>query len=186
MTPLLVTTFGESSFARCKTWSEVRYFARERTDRREPLDRFHVVIENLRRGVEHELDAPILRVKIGDEHFDDDRRIHLADGADGAREMFRAAIFQIIARDRGDDDVLELHPPNGFRDALRFVFLERERFRGRDRAKAAGAGAAFARDHHSRGALAPAFPAVRALRALADGVQAQVGDERLGGKEDGI
>ncbi len=31
MTPLLVTIFGESSFALRSTSSEVRYFARERT-----------------------------------------------------------------------------------------------------------------------------------------------------------
>ena len=101
---------------------------RARTHRgREPLDRLEVVIENLGRGVEHELDAPILRVKIGHEHFDDDRWIHLADSANGARKMFRAAVLQIIARDGGNDDVLELEPSDGFGDALRFVFFERER-----------------------------------------------------------
>ncbi len=100
--------------------------------------------------------------------------------------MFRAAILQIVARDGGNDDVFELQSSHGFGDALRFVFLERERFRGADRAKAAGPGAAFARDHHRRGALAPAFPAIRALRAFADGVQPQIGDERLGRKEDRI
>ncbi len=67
-----MTTSGESSLARRKTWSEVRYFARERTDGREAFHGLEVVIENLRRSVEHELDAPILRVEIGHEHFDDD------------------------------------------------------------------------------------------------------------------
>ena len=59
-------------------------------------------------------------------------------------------------------------------------------FAVRDRAKSAGARATFARDHHRRGALAPAFPAIRTLRAFADGVQAQIGDERLGRKENRI
>src|SRR5207249_8944955 len=38
----------------------------------EAFHRFHVVIINVRAGVEHDLDAPILRVEIGNEHFDDD------------------------------------------------------------------------------------------------------------------
>ena len=43
--------------------------------------------------------------------------------------MFGAAVFQVIARDRGDHDVLQPHPPDGFGDPLRLIFLERERFR---------------------------------------------------------
>ena len=168
----MVTIVRRQLFRALQNLERGAVFRARTHDRREPLDRLHVVIKNLRRGIEHDLDAPILRVKIGHEHFDDDRRIHLADRANRAREMIRAAIFQIVARDRGDDDMFQLHPPHRFGDALRFVFLEGERLRGRDRAKSAGARAAFARDHHRRGALAPAFPAVRALRALANGVQA--------------
>ena len=100
--------------------------------------------------------------------------------------MIRAAVLQIVARDGGDDDMLQFHPAHGFGHALRFVFFQRERFGGRDRAKSAGARAAIARDHHGRGPLAPAFPAVRALRAFANGVQPQIGDERLGRKENRI
>ena len=104
----------------------------------------------------------------------------------GAREMFSAAVFQIIACNRGDDDVLQFQPPDGFGDSLRFIFLEREWLCRAHRAKSAGAGAAFARDHHGRGALAPAFPAIWALRAFANGMQTQIGNERLGRKEDGV
>ena len=82
--------------------------------------------------------------------------------------------------------MLQSHSPDGFGDPLRLVFLERERLRGLHRAKSAGARAALARDHHGRGALAPAFPAIRALRAFANGVQTQIGNERLGRKEDRI
>ena len=100
--------------------------------------------------------------------------------------MIRAAVFQIVARHRGDDDVFQFHPAHRFGDALRFVLFQRKRFRGGHRAKTAGARATIARDHHRRGALAPAFPAIRALRAFANGVQSQIGDERFGGKENGI
>ena len=105
---------------------------------------------------------------------------------DGPSEMIRAAVLQIVARDRGDDDVFQFHPAHRFGDALRFVFFQRKRFRRCDRAKSAGARAAIARDHHRRGALAPAFPAIRALRAFANGVQPQIGNQRFRGKENRI
>ena len=112
--------------------------------------------------------------------------VHLAHGLDGACEMIRAAVFQVVARHGRNDDMLELHPPHRFGHALRFVFLQGERLRGADRAKAARARATIARDHDRGCALAPAFPAVRALRALADRVQAQIRNERLGGEENRI
>ena len=34
--------------------------------------------------------------------------IHCPNGANRPREMFGATILQIVARDRGDDDVLEI------------------------------------------------------------------------------
>ena len=82
--------------------------------------------------------------------------------------------------------MLQSHAPDRFRDALGFILFQRKRLRGADRAKAAGTRATFARDHHGRGALAPAFPAVRALRALADGVQPQIGNQRFGRKENRV
>jgi hypothetical protein len=36
---------------------------------RQTLNRFQVVIVNVRPGIEHDFDAPILGVKIGHEHF---------------------------------------------------------------------------------------------------------------------
>src|SRR5207247_6905987 len=65
-------------------------------------------------------------------------------------------------------------------DALRFVVFKREWFCRRYCAKSAGAGATIPSDHERRRALAPAFPSVWTLRALADGVQAQIGNERFG------
>ena len=41
-------------------------------------------------------------------------------------------------------------------------------------------------DHHGGGAPAPALPAVRALGTLADRMEAEIGDHRLGGEENGI
>ena len=91
--------------------------------------------------------------------------------------------LQIVARDGRDHDVLEPHPAHGFGDALRLVVFQREGFGRGHRAKPAGARAAVARDHERGRALAPAFPAVGALGGFADGVQPQVGHERLGREE---
>lgn len=144
------------------------------------------MIKDVGAGVEHDLDTPVLRVEIGDEHFDDDRRIHLADCVDRPCKMVRAAVFEIIARHCGDDHVFQTHSAHRFRDTLRLVFFQRKRLRGADCAEPTGASAAFAGDHHGCSALAPAFPAVGALRALANGVEAQVGNESLGGEENRI
>ena len=186
MTPLLVTTLGESSFALRKTSSEVRYFARERTSRRQPFDRFHVVIENVGRGVEHDLDAPFLRVEVGNQHLDDDRGIHRANRFDRSSKMIRAAIFQIVPRDRGNDHMLQTHPAHGLGDALRFVLFQGERFGG------VTAQNPQARVQRSPAIIIVAVPWLQHSQrfghcALSQTVcKTQVRDERLGGKENRI
>ena len=93
-------------------------------------------------------------------------------------DAFPVEFGEIIARHRGDDDVLQLHSPRGFGDALRLVHFEREGFGRTYRAKTTGARAAIPRNHERRRALAPAFPVVRTLRALADRVQLQFVQQR--------
>ena len=144
------------------------------------------MIEDVGRGIEDDLDAPFLGVEVGNQDLDDDRGIHGANRFDRAGKMIRATIFQIISGDGGNDDVLQTHPAHGLGDALRFIFFQRKRPGGGHCAKSTGPGAALTRDHHRRGALAPTFPAVRALRAFADGVQPQVRDEGFRGKENRI
>ena len=95
-------------------------------------------------------------------------------------EVIRAAIPEIVTSDRRDHDMFQIHPAHRCGDPLRFVFFESKWFRRRHSAKPARARATVASDHESRGALAPAFPSVRTLRALANRVQPQIGNERLG------
>jgi len=93
--------------------------------------------------------------------------------------MISAAVVQIVARYRGDHDMFQVHPAHRFGHALRLVF-----FRAKGFAVVTGqnpqARATVARDHESGRALTPAFPSVRALRALANGVQSQIGNQRFG------
>ena len=100
--------------------------------------------------------------------------------------MIRPAIGEIIARHGGDDDMLEPEALHPLSHTLGFILLERERFRRIHRAKTAGSGATVSSNHESGRAAAPALPAVRALRAFADCVEAQIGDQALGRKKDGV
>src|SRR5712692_1679403 len=100
--------------------------------------------------------------------------------------MIRAAVFQIVARDGGDHDMLQLHPYHRFGHALRFVVFQSERFRRCHCAKSACPRATIARDHERGGALAPAFPAVGALRAFTNRMQPQIGNQRFSRKEDRV
>ena len=58
-------------------------------ERGEAFDGFEVVVEDVRAGVHHQLQCPVAVVEIGDEDFDDDVWIYLADGLDCFAEMLR-------------------------------------------------------------------------------------------------
>jgi len=178
---------AERKFFRASEHLQRRPILRPRAHhRREPLYRLHIVIVNVGTGIEHSLNAGIIGMKIRDEHFDDNGRIHFLDRSDHAGEMMGAAVFQIIASDGRDHDMFQFHSHDRFGHALRLVFLQGKRFRGCHRAKSTRACATVPRDHERGCALAPAFPAVRALRAFADGVQSQIGNERFGREENRI
>lgn len=152
-------------------------------ERGEAFDGFEVVVEDVGAGVHDELEGPVAVVEIGDEDFDDDAGIDLADGADGFAEMLGSTVFKVVAGDGGDNDVLEVHAAGGFGDAGWFIGFEGVRSGGFYGAEAAGAGALVTGDHESGGALAPAFPTVGALGLLADGHQLEICDQGFGGPE---
>ena len=85
-------------------------------ERGEALDRFEVVVEDVRASVHDHLERPVAVVEIGDEHLDDDLGIHLADGADRFPEMLGAAIAEIVTGDGGDDDMAQVHAAGGLGD----------------------------------------------------------------------
>ena len=80
---------------------------------------------------------------------------------------------EVVAIDRRDDDVRELHRVNRARDIGRLVRIRRLRRAVHDVAVAARARARVAEDHERRGAMMPALADVRAVRFLADRVQAE-------------
>src|SRR5205814_1405981 len=83
----------------------------------------------------------------------------------------RAAVWQIVAVDRGNHDVVKVERANRVGDAGRFAGIDRPGTSVRHRAIRARARAAVAADHEGRGAAVPALADVRALRLLAPGVR---------------
>ena len=98
--------------------------------------------------------------------------------ADRRREVRRAAVRQVVAVDRRDDDVLEAHARGGLREPERLERVGRPvGLAGVDVAVPAGAGARVAEDLERRRAAPPALGDVRAAGLLADRVQAGAVDE---------
>ena len=110
--------------------------------------------------------------KSGVEHLDARLRQLGLDRPDRRREVAGAAVGDVVAVDRGDDDVLELHLRRSLADAERLECVGRIlRLAGVDVAVAAGAGARVAENLEGRRAAPPALGDVRAAGLLADGVQ---------------
>jgi len=100
--------------------------------------------------------------------------------------VIRPAVGHIVAGDGSDDNVFEVETFDALSDSLRFVGLEREGLGGIDGAKPTSARAPVAGNHERRRSAAPAFPSVGALGALANGVEAEIGNEIFSGKKDGV
>ena len=101
-------------------------------------------------------------------------------GADGRRVVGGALVLEVVAVDRGDDDVLELHLRGRVREAQRLERVRRVlRPAGVHVAVAACARAGVAEDLEGGGAAPPALGDVRAASLFADRVQVLAVDELL-------
>ena len=101
-------------------------------------------------------------------------RVHRADGGG---PVGGAAVGEVVAIHRGDDDVLEPELGDGAADALRLLAVLPRRLAVGDRAVAAVPRAHVAQDHEGGGGVLPALADVRAVRLLAHGVQVEVAHE---------
>ena len=136
-------------------------------------DGLDVVVEDLGAGGEDGVERFLLDAEeVGCQHLDARlRQLHL-DRADRRREVARTAVGNVVAVDRGDDDVLQLHLGRRLADPQRLERVGRVlRLAGVDVAVAAGTCARLAEDLERRGAAAPALRDVRAASLLADGVE---------------
>src|SRR2546425_5731324 len=97
--------------------------------------------------------------------------------------MVGAAIGKVVAGNGGNDDMPETQATSGLGHAIRFVGFQCVRSGRGDCAKAARAGAAVASNHEGGGALAPAFPMVRAAGALTNSVELEFVQQRARARE---
>ncbi len=110
--------------------------------------------------------------KIRGQRLDRGLRHARMDRAHAGRVMRGAAVGEVVAVDRGQHHVFEIHQRDRIGDVARFGMIEPAlRIAGADRAEPARARAHLAHQHQGRGAAAPAFADVRAFRFGADRVQ---------------
>ncbi len=137
----------------------------------EALHGLHVVVENVGLGVEDDVQVLGLALKVRRENFHSGVRALVMNGAHGGCPDAGAAVRQVVAGHRGNDDMLEVHLPDAVRDAGWLAEIGFGRATGGNVAEGAGAGAHIAEDHDGCGAAAPALAHIWALGGLAHGVQ---------------
>src|ERR1019366_933839 len=106
-----------------------------------------VVVQDVGPGVEHDLQAVLAALEVGDEHFDRAVRLAAADFADGFGKAPGAAEVVVIAIDAGDDGELESQPGDRLRDAARLVKVDSFGASLGHGAEAAAPGAEVAEQH---------------------------------------
>lgn len=90
----------------------------------ETLDGLDVVIKDIWRRIQDDIDVRGVALKIRCKDFDRSLGIAMADGADSGGPDARAAVVQFVARDARDDAVLEVHLRDGVSDASWFPEVE--------------------------------------------------------------
>src|SRR5262245_9016105 len=138
------------------------------------------MVEDVDRRRGNDLDGAEVALEVGDEHFDPAVGEAAPDRTGGRHEVCRPAVGEIISIDRGDDDVPETEPCDGFGDAHRLREVDRERLPVGDRAERAVPGARVPQEHESRGLMAPTLTDIRAARLLTDRMQAELLHRRHG------
>ena len=126
MMPDLVNIVGSSSFTCCKQPDRMEIARAGPHGEIVRRHGFEIVVEHVGPRRDHFFERAVLAQEIRRQHFDRRRRAARADGADGLREMLGAAVIEIVAIDRGDDDMRQAELGRRFRDMLR---LDRDRAR---------------------------------------------------------
>ena len=146
----------------------------------EAFDRLDIVVEHVHTRVDdgpHRLEVSL---EIRDEGLDEQVGTAGLDLPHRLCEVSRASVGQVVAIDRREHDVGEVHFGEGDRHFRRFVQVEDSmRIARFHRAEMAAAGAGVPHQHDRRGPSAPTFPDVGAMGLLAHSVQVQGAEEAL-------
>ena len=135
------------------------------------LHGFHVVRYHFLPGGDHAFQCFPIGFGIGNQGFDGGSRRGLFDQTNGLVPYFGTTVGQLITIDGGDYRVFDLHEYDGFGHPawlIGVVFIGATSFDGTKRTRT---GTGIAQNHKGRRTCAPAFAHVRAIPALANGVQ---------------
>src|SRR5205085_8966232 len=91
----------------------------------------------------------VLAQEVRCQDLDAGARALFSDRPDSLRKMLRTAIGEIVAVNRGDNDVGKAELEGGLRDVLRLVWVERTGHAGFHVTEGAGTGAGIAHKHES-------------------------------------
>ncbi len=137
------------------------------------------MIKDLGAGIHDDLQGFQAAFEIGDEHLDGAAGLQLADAADDQGKDRRTAVLALVAVDRRDHGMFELHGFDSLGDTFRLQPVQRLGAAVLDVAETAGAGADIAQHEEGCGSAAPALAHIRASGFLAYGVQGLLAHELL-------
>ncbi len=115
-----------------------------------------------------------LVAEIGGQDFDRRIRRRATQRLDHLDELRCTAVGQVVAIDRGDDDMLQAELGRRLGSMFGLERIDRARHSRLDVAKGAGPRADIAEDHYRGVLLGPAFANIGARRLFADGVEVEV------------
>src|SRR5207244_3152911 len=138
------------------------------------LDRFEIVVQDIRFGVDYDRECLLAALEVGDEHLHRRAGRTASDLGDRHREHLGATVRQVVAVHAGDHHVPQPHTLHGCREAHRLTAVEGGRGPVGDRAIRTVPGADVAQDHEGGGAVLPALADVGAMRLLAHRVELEI------------
>ncbi len=137
-------------------------------------DGFHIVVEDVRLGVQHARHGSEITLKVGSENFDASFGKRETQRPNRGRKVSRAAVEKIVAIHAGDHHVAQAHLPRHPGDVRRLVRIGRAGMPALgDRTESAAARAQVAQDHEGRRAAMETFMQIGTARRFAHGVQIQ-------------
>src|SRR5271163_4004395 len=132
------------------------------------------MIKNVGPCIQDKLERTLLTVEIRRQHFDNDLRVQVPNCTDRLSKMICTTICQVIASNRRNDDMLQLHPADRFCDPYRLVLFKSKWFGRGNCTESAGPRASVAGNHECGCPLAPAFPTIRTLRRFTDCMKSKI------------
>ena len=119
---------------------------------------FQVVVHHVRRCFCQDFQCDVqAAAEVGNEDFDFGIRAGFSDGFDAVGEVLCAAIAQIVAVDRCNDDIAQVHGFDGFGQMFRLVRIQHIGAAMANVAEWAAAGTNIAHDHECGRTLGKAF-----------------------------